>query len=76
MNDLAKHRRVRKNKKYDQDFFPKGIIDVIETDYPDRYVMMLEDRTPAKKLFSDEEWLDILTKARKSYENHRRPRQP
>lgn len=71
MTDLAKHRRARKNKQNEQDFFPKGILDVIQTDYPDRYVMMLED-TPVKRLFSDEEWLDILTKARNSFESHRR----
>jgi hypothetical protein len=74
MTDLAKRRRARKNKQNmqnEQDFFPKGILDVIQTDYPDRYVMMLED-TPVKRLFADEEWLDILTKARNSFESHRR----
>jgi len=50
--------------------FLKGILDVIETDYPDRYVMMLEDRTRIKTLFSNEEWIDILTKSRNSYESH------
>lgn len=68
MNDLANHKRARKNMKYDKDF-PKGILDVIETDYPDRYVMMLEDRTRIKTLFSNEEWIDILTKSRNSYES-------
>ena len=69
MNDLANHKRARKNMKYDKDF-PKGILDVIETDYPDRYVMMLEDRTRIKTLFSNEEWIDILTKSRNSYRYH------
>lgn len=69
MNDLANHKRARKNKKYDKDFL-KGILDVIETDYPDRYVMMLEDRIRNKTLFSNEEWIDILTKSRNSYESH------
>lgn len=69
MNDLENYKRARKYKKYDKDF-PKGILDVIETDYPDRYVMMLEDRTRIKTLFSDEEWIDILTKSRNSYESH------
>ncbi|MFZ3171129.1 MAG: hypothetical protein WA118_04005 [Carboxydocellales bacterium] len=77
MTDLAKRRRARKNKQNmqneqnEQEFFPKGILDVIQTDYPERYVMMLED-TPVKRLFADEEWLDILTKARNSFESHRR----
>lgn len=73
MNDLARHKRARKNKP-DQDFLPKGILDVIETDYPDRYVMMFEECKPVKRLFSDEEWIAILTKARNSNESNQRPR--
>jgi len=69
MDDLANHKRARKSKKYDEDF-PKGILDVIEADYPDRYVMISEGGTRIKALFSAEEWVDILTKSRNSYESH------
>ena len=72
MTDLAKRRRARKKKQNEQDFLPKGILDIIQTDYPDRYVLMSEDHAPLEKLFSAEEWLDILTKARNSFEKHRR----
>lgn len=69
MNDLDIHRRSRKIKKYGEDF-PKGILDIIEADYPDRYVMILEDHTRMETLFSNEEWVDILAKSRNSYETH------
>lgn len=67
MNDLAKHRRAKKNKQQEQDFVPKGILDIIETEYPHRYPIMSEDHTQIKALFSELEWLDILTKSRNSY---------
>ncbi|MDR3584736.1 MAG: hypothetical protein P4L59_05355 [Desulfosporosinus sp.] len=68
MNDLADYRRTN-NKKYVKDFL-EGIFDVIETDYPDKYSMILEDRTGITTLISDEEWIDILTKSRNSYSSY------
>jgi len=68
MNDLADYKRTN-NKKYVKDFL-EGILDVIESDYPDKYFMMFEDRTRITTLFSDEEWIDILTKSRNSYSDH------
>ncbi|MDR3542545.1 MAG: hypothetical protein P4L69_16525 [Desulfosporosinus sp.] len=68
MNDLADYKRAN-NKKYVKDFL-EGIFDVIETDYPDKYFMMVEDRTWITTLFSNEEWIDILTKSRNSYGCH------
>lgn len=68
MNDLADYKRTN-NKKYVKNFL-EGILDVIETDYPDKYFMMFEDRTQITTLFSDEEWIDILTKSRNSYSYH------
>ena len=68
MNDLADYRRAN-NKKYVKNFL-EGIFDVIETDYPDKYFMMLEDRTGITTLISNEEWIDILTKSRNSYSCH------
>ena len=69
MSDLDNHKRARKIKRYDEDF-PKGISDIIQSDYPDRYAMISEDRTSMETLFSDEEWIDILAKSRNSYESH------
>lgn len=68
MNDLADHKRTN-NKKYVKDFL-EGILDVIETDYPDKYFIMLEDRNKITSLFSNEDWIDILTKSRNSYSCH------
>ncbi|OLN32016.1 hypothetical protein [Desulfosporosinus metallidurans] len=69
MNDLADYRRTKNEKKYVQDF-PEGILDVIETDYPGKYSLMLEGQTRITTLFSNEEWIDILTKSRNSYGSH------
>ena len=68
MNDLANYKRTN-NKKYVKDFL-EGILDVIETDYPDKYFSMFEDHTKVTSLFSNEEWIDILTKSRNSYSSH------
>ena len=68
MNDLADYKRAN-NKKYVKDFL-EGILDVMETDYPDKYFMMLEDRDRITALFSNDEWIDILTKSRNSYSEH------
>ncbi len=69
MNDLADYKRTNHKKKYVKDFL-EGILDVIETDYPDKYFIMFEDRTQITSLFSNEEWIDILTKSRNSYSCH------
>jgi hypothetical protein len=66
MNDLAEYNRSNNKKKYVQNV-PEGILDVIETDYPSEYFLMLEDRIQIKTLFSTEKWVDILTKSRNSY---------
>jgi len=69
MNDLADYKRTHHKKKYAQDF-PEGILDVIEADYPSNYFLMLEDRTRLTTSFSNEDWIDILTKSRNSYGGH------
>lgn len=68
MNDIADYKRTN-HKKYVRDFL-EGILDVIETDYPEQYFRILEDHTQIIALFSNEEWLDILTKSRNSYNRH------
>lgn len=60
-----RQRTARKNK-YDKDLYPQGIIDVIKIDYPDRCSDLPEN---LETLFSEEEWIDILTKSRLSYKN-------
>lgn len=67
MNDLAEYKRTHNKKKYVQGF-PEGILDVIERDYPSQYFLLLEGRTWSANLFSDEQWIDILTKSRSSYD--------
>lgn len=68
MNDLANYKRAKRDGRYNKDY-PKGVLDIIEADYPDRYSLMLEDSTRIKTLFTNEEWIDILTKSRNSYES-------
>lgn len=69
MADLVDYKQKIKSRKYVQDF-PLGILDVIETDFPTRYLLMFEDQTPMTSLFSTEEWIDILTKSRNSCGSH------
>lgn len=70
MDDLTHYKRTKIKNKYIQNF-PKGILDVIEMDYPNQYHLMSEeDRTLIPSLFSNEEWIDILTKSRNSYRSH------
>ncbi|MDP4126046.1 MAG: hypothetical protein Q8912_03785 [Bacillota bacterium] len=69
MNDLADYKRTHNKRKYVQEF-PEGILDVIEADYPSQYFLVLEGRTHIATLFSREEWVDILTKSRNSFQCH------
>ncbi|TGE35577.1 hypothetical protein E4K67_25010 [Desulfosporosinus fructosivorans] len=69
MNDLIDYKRANHKKKHVQDV-PEGILDVIETDYPSEYRLILEDQTRITPLFTNEEWIDILTKSRNSYMSH------
>lgn len=66
MYDLGDHKRTNHRKKYVHGF-PEGILDVIAADYHRQYFRMLEGRTQITALFSNEEWIDILTKSRNSY---------
>lgn len=58
INDFGNKKKTKKSKKH-ENTYPRVILDVIETDYPDRYFMELEN----------EEWKDVLIKSRSSYEN-------
>lgn len=67
--ELPRRRRAKKNKYMDS--YPQGILDIIQTDYPDRYLNLSENPETflaLEALFSEEEWLDILSKSRLSYE--------
>ena len=69
MYDLADYKRTNHKRNYIHEF-PKGILDVIEADYPNRYFLMLEGPPQMTTLFSNEEWIDILIKSRDSYQCH------
>lgn len=69
MDDLADYRKTSIKKKPVRDF-PKGILDVVETDYPSKYFLMFDDQICLASLFSNEEWIDILAKSRNSYTSH------
>ena len=67
--ELPRRRRARKNKY--MDMYPQGILDIIQAYYPERYLNLSEQTEPLsslESLFSEEEWLDILSKSRLSYE--------
>lgn len=68
--DFAKHRKARDNKKNDKNPSPKGVLDIIEAYYPDRYVKILVNYDLIKTLFTEEEWIDVLAKSRNSHESH------
>lgn len=69
----VKHKRPGYVKK-EEDFTAKGILDVIKADYIDRYVTISNDFNQFKALFSESEWIDILTKSRRSLESKIRNR--
>lgn len=64
----ANHRRTEKLQKVNSDLCPQGILDIIEADYPAKYAVISQGHNRIKRLFSREEWIDILTKSRKSHE--------
>jgi len=49
---------------------PKGILDIIKEEYPEKYVYMIRYCRNKNQLFSEDEWRDILLKSRKSYEEY------
>lgn len=67
--ELPRRRRAKNNKYLD--LYPQGVLDIIQTYYPDRYFHVAEEPETLlslESLFSEEEWLDILSKSRLSYE--------
>ncbi|KJR47674.1 hypothetical protein UF75_1952 [Desulfosporosinus sp. I2] len=49
MYDLADYKRTNHKKNYVHDF-PKGILDVIEADYPNRYFFNVRGSNPDDSL--------------------------
>lgn len=70
MMNSAKRRRTGKEKESDGGLCPQGILDIIEADYPAKYAIISQGKNRMKRLFSEEEWIDILTKSRNSHEKH------
>ncbi len=67
--ELPRRRRKGRKTKYAKGLYPKGILDIMAADYPCRYAAYTENpETNPEKLFTGEEWLDILAKSRLSYE--------
>lgn len=67
--DLPRRRRAKTNKYLE--LYPQGIIDIIQMLYPDRYAELSEGTetiVSLEELFTREEWIDILSKSRLSYE--------
>jgi hypothetical protein len=64
--------RLKRAKKFRYiDLYPQGVIDIIQTYYPDRVFNVSEEPETLlslETLFSEEEWRDILSKSRLSYE--------
>lgn len=49
---------------------PKNILEIIQEEYPEKYLYMLRYCANKNQLFSQEEWRNILFKSRKSYEEY------
>lgn len=49
---------------------PKNILEIIQEEYPEKYMYMLRYCAHKNLLFSEEEWRNILLKSRKSYEEY------
>jgi hypothetical protein len=63
-----RQRKIRKRIS-GHDVYPQGILDIIQTSYPDIYQEIQSGReNNLESLFSEEEWIDILTRSRFSYE--------
>lgn len=64
--------RRKRSKKYKYiDLYPQGVLEIIHAYYPDRIFNLSEEPETLislESLFSEEEWLDILSKSRLSYE--------
>jgi len=59
------YRRYRKKKRsYAQDWCPQWLIDIIKEEYPDRYAKLPDNLA---LMFTEQEWINILTKSRISY---------
>lgn len=66
--ELPRLKRAKKNKC--GNLYPQGILDIIQTYYPERYFNLSEEPETLPslgRLFSEEEWLDVLSKSRLSY---------
>ena len=48
---------------------PMGILDVIEIYYPERFDLLADNYSNMEGLFTQEEWMDILTRSRESHES-------
>lgn len=47
---------------------PKLVMDIIEEEYPDRYEMLKEKISQLGRMFTQDEWLSILTRSRAEHE--------
>ncbi len=70
MSDSNKcHRSHEDGKKPKQDRV-MSVLDVIEMYYPYQYGEMLKDINQKSRIFTNEEWIDILKKSRDSYKSY------
>jgi len=66
---FLKLRKSRKKKNAEKEpEQPKLVMDIIEEDYPEKYETLKEKISQLSRMFTQEEWLMILTKSRVSHE--------
>jgi len=71
MDRISKSKRSEKKKNMESNTEePKLILDVIEEDYPEKYETIRDKISQIGKLFTNEEWISILTKSRGSYDSY------
>lgn len=48
---------------------PETVLDVIEQDYPEKYGLLRGGLCKLERMFTPEDWLNILTRSRASHEH-------
>jgi len=71
MDRISKSKRSEKKKNMESSTEePKLILDIVEEDYPEKYETIRDKISQIGKLFTNEEWISILTKSRGSYDSY------
>lgn len=65
---LRKRKKRNRSEAPTEKEEPKLVMDIIEEEYPDRYEMLKEKISQLGRMFTQDEWLSILTRSRMEHE--------